>query len=487
MKEVGKTIKKIIVVILTGFIISAQAAETPEIREPDMDFLDIGEVDSAKDQIYNTKDLKKEDIEKIRKKNEVIDAPVLKGGISELRAIVGKSQIIRFDLPVKRVSITKPELVDMVFLSPKEIIMNGKSGGETTLIIWGEEGEPVFFNLFVENRNLNFLKEVEKIAPNEDITIDFIDSGSDSGLKVMLKGKLSSSIIKGKIEDIAEAYGYSLIDLAETLTPQVLLEVKIVEMGKTKNKNRGYEFKQGLYDYVDFTEEISGTDWIIKTLDETIGEGPTDDAIIHELISGFKRSNLQATSFTTDGALSHWRALPNSDLAIKLNAAESEGLVKILSEPRVMVVHEETATFTSGNKIAVPSGVNELGQQQYTYEQVGTTIEITPKVLEKTERVILSISAEISEIDKAAETDVGPGFLTREGNTKVEVANNQTTIITGLVRKTERTTRTKFPFLSNLPYIGKLFDSVTANDDETELMIFVTPTIVKPDLAREEW
>ena len=480
----------LLLAVMLSVFSMAYAIEDSDIRELNSDFLDIDEniINPQGDFIYNSGDVVKKS-QKFMEDKEIINAPVLKGGISELRAIVGKSQIVRFDEPVKRISITKPELVDMVFLSPQEVIMNGKTGGETTVIIWGEGKEPVFFNLFVENNNLNFIKEVRKIAPNEDIEIDFIDSGSDNNLKIVLKGKISSSTIKEKIGKLAKAYGYTIVDLAETLEPQVMLEVKIVEMGKTKGKGRGYEFKKGIFDYIEHAESLSGQNFQANT-----GAGITEDPwlvdeALENLVNGLLGTGeefggvLSGTVFDKAGGLSTWKVFPDRNLSLQLTAAESEGLVKILSEPSIMTINGNTANFTSGSEVPVPAGVDELGNIQYEYTTVGTTINITPIILEEAERILLDISAQISEIDNSISSSAGPGFNTRNSSTKVEVANNHTTVITGLVRKSQTKSKTQFPFLSNLPFIGKLFDNVTESSDDTELMIFVTASIVKTGFA----
>lgn len=485
----NRLVKIIIVLALISTITmveSGKALEKPGIRELNSDFLELDRniIDPQNDLIYDSSNVIENSQNYKTEDREVVKAPVLKGGISELRAIVGKSQIIRFDEPVRRISITRPELVDMIFLSPREIIMNGKTGGETTVIVWGEGKDPVFFNLFVENNNLNFIKEVKKVAPNENIEIDFVDTGADSGLKVMLSGKISSSIIRDRIQSIADAYGYGIVDLTETLEPQVMLEVRIVELGKTKGKSRGYNFKQGIFDYIQHTETLSGHDFTTPGGDEPWLVDEAIQNLIDGVEYGKEFANRLAGFNFSGGSLNSWNAFPGSNLAVQLNAAESEGLIKIVSEPRVMVVNGESASFTSGNEVPVPSGVDELGNQQFTYEDVGLSIEITPQILEKSERILLDISAELSEIDNATSTESAFGFLTRQGQTKVEIANNHTTVITGLVRKTQNTTKTKFPYLSNLPVVGSLFDSVTASNDDTELMIFVTASIVKPDLAR---
>ena len=151
-----------------------------------------------------------------------------------------------------------------------------------------------------------------------------------------------------------------------------------------------------------------------------------------------------------------------------------------------MVINKQQATFNSGSQIPIPTGTDELGNTQYEYTNIGTQITITPTILEESERILLDISAIVSEIDTSIEVNGGPGLNTRESKTKVEIANNATTVITGLVRKSESKTVSKLPMLSNLPVIGSMFNNITSANDDTELMIFVTASIVKPDLVKGE-
>lgn len=478
----------------------AHAQIKPKIRELDTNVLDIDEniKNTGNNPIYSTESMRNDYGKYTKgKEKDIINAPVLKGGISELHATVGKSQIVRFDEPVVQISITNPELIDIRPLSStKEFLVSGKQGGETTVIIWGESGEPVFFNLFVDNDNYKIVDEIRKLAPNENLDIDFIDSGRSTGLQVVLKGRLSSSILREKIDNIIKAYGHKMVDLTETLEPQVLLEVRIVELGKSKNKNRGYEFKRGLFDYLNLAESASGNTvnlflggeeldnpWFKDIAWSLLGKGGVMGTPKGNLVQ-VEKASLSGMSYDGNGTLGAWKAIPGSNLAYKLEAAESEGIVKTLSEPRVMVVNKHQATFNSGSQIPIPTGTDELGNIQYEYTNIGTQISITPTILEESERILLDISATVSEIDSSIVVNGGPGLNTRESKTKVEIANNATTVITGLVRKSESKTITKLPMLSNLPVVGNLFNNISSSNDDTELMIFVTASIVKPDLVK---
>ena len=113
----------------------------------------------------------------------------------KLYAIVGKSQLLKFDEEVSRVSITEPQYADIVLLSPKELLLNGKKSGRTSLIFWGENNQPVFFNLIVQQDADAFLQAVEEIAPNENANLIFTDDG------VILSGHISSTGTKDKIKN----------------------------------------------------------------------------------------------------------------------------------------------------------------------------------------------------------------------------------------------------------------------------------------------
>ena len=156
-----------------------------------------------------------------------------------LDAIVGKSQIVNFDIPVKRISIADPTLADIVILTSKQLMINGKKPGSTSLIFWSDSSSPVFYNLNVQQNADEFIKAVEYIAPNEDISIIFNDNGA------VLSGKVSTSATRKKIQDLANAYKINLVDMSESATKQVLLEVKVAEVSKNFSRNLGTGFSIG--------------------------------------------------------------------------------------------------------------------------------------------------------------------------------------------------------------------------------------------------
>ncbi len=158
----------------------------------------------------------------------------------KLYGMVGKSQILNFDTGIKRVSIADPNIADVVVVSPQQLIVNGKKTGSTSLIFWGKNSaSPVFYNLIVQQDADSFLEAVNMIAPNEDITIIFNNSGA------VMSGFISSASIREQIQNLAKAYEVNLTDLTESPTKQVLLEVRVTEASKNFTRDLGVELGLG--------------------------------------------------------------------------------------------------------------------------------------------------------------------------------------------------------------------------------------------------
>lgn len=410
------------------------ASISAEVDKPQIRGLDIDPVSIESDEYL----FEKEQVEPIEEFDQTAS---LNGGVTQLAGVVGKSQFIRFDEKVKRISITNPELADLILLSPKEMILNGKAAGETSLILWGESNEPIFFDLMVKVDSKAFVNAVNKIAPDEEIQMDFTSNS------VVITGSVSSTDLKAKIANLAKAYALELVDLAESPTNQVVLEVKIVEASKAVQKTLSSTFSDS----------------------NAVGIG----------------TNTKGVSF--DGTMSGFKFFsykPTSDFQLDLMAAEQKGKVRILAEPKLLTANGKQASFNSGQEVPIPSGVGQGGNVGYEYKSIGVNVSFTPQILIKSRRVMLEVAPEVSEIDSTATVaqsggGTALGFKTRSVNTTVELADGETLVIAGLYKKTDNETDTLVPILGDIPIIGKLFKNSDYRKDDTELMIFVTPRIVE--------
>lgn len=352
---------------------------------------------------------------------------------AKLYAVVGKTQLIKFDEPVKRISITDPSCADLVLLSPKELLLNGKKAGRTSLLFWGNSEKPVFFNLVIQQDTDAVIQAIEQIAPNENIKYNFTDDG------LILSGKVSSTATKNNIENVIKAYNVKLVDLIESPTKQVLLEVKIAEATRNFTKTLASQF--------------------------TAGE------------TGSNYSSLHNFSFASEGKMIF--SSPDTNMNLIVTAGETKGLIKILAEPKLLAIDGKQGSFNVGQQVPYPSGVAMSGTTSYSFKDTGVVLNFTPTILEKSNRVILKLAPEVSEIDESLGTKYGTvGFKTRKIDTTVELADGETLVIAGLLSHTTASDDTTVPGLGQIPGLGLLFSSIKRTKSDTELVIFITPKIV---------
>ena len=395
------------------------------------------------------------------------DAMIVKNAFCDnnekLYAVVGKSQILNFDTPVKRISIADPNLADIVILTSKQLMVNGKKTGSTSLIFWGEDKTPVFYNLVIRQDVDEFLKADDYIAPNEDISIIFNDNGA------VLSGRVSTTATRKKINDLAKAYNINLVDMTESASKQVLLEVKVAEVTKNFTRNLGTGFSIGNNSKF---QQAGGS---------MSGDG------------GFATDALPLGKFSrvlVDNGVKYFFSNKAGDIAFELQAAETKGDAQILAEPKLLAVDGEEASFNVGNEVPVPSDMGQYGQIAYDFKKTGVILNFTPTIMEKTGRIKLKLAPEVSEIDRASgvvdtqNAVVIPGFKTRKVETTVELMDGETLVIAGLLNNTSSKTNNQVPFLGDIPIIGVLFKTIEDAKNDTELMIFITPRIVDAPVAR---
>jgi len=376
--------------------------------------------------------------------NETKKLNLIKDNNKKLYSVVGKTQILKFDKNVKRISIANPELVDIVLLSPKQIILNGKKAGRTSLVFWSSENaNPVFYNLVVENDSDAFVQAVQEMAGNDDINITFNDDGA------VLTGHVSSTATKKKIEELAKAYNIKLLNLAESTTKQVLLEVKVTEASRQFAKNLSSSFG--------------------------VGDGVTSNDIskvVFGPVTGAVSTGLQYI-FTNNSA----------NLAWQLDLAETKGNAKILAEPKLLVTDGSKASFNVGTEVPVPSQMGQYGNISYEFKNTGVILEFTPTIMEQSRRVLLRLTPEVSEVDESVSVvQPGggsiPGFKTRKVDTTVELNDGETLVIAGLFNQKSSSSRSQVPLIGNIPIIGWLFSSLSDTKSDNELLIIITPRIV---------
>lgn len=313
------------------------------------------------------------------------------------------------------------------------------------------------------------LSEVEMASGDLQTEIVTVNYARASDLVTQVKGVLSqkgavsadprtnSFIIKDIKSGIEDAK--RLIERLDSQTSQVLIEAKIVEA--TDNFSRSLGIQWG-GKYTSDSNTVTGG--------ASLSTAPSGNNFA---------VNLPATDPTSGIGLSIGSINRNLLLDVQLSAAEKKGQVKIVSSPNVTTVNNKPAKVSSGIRYKVKSTV-VAGTTTYQSEDVKaeTSLTVTPQI-SADDHILLTIDASRDEPDFSRLVDGVPGVITKNAATTVLVKDGETTVIGGLYRTSKSTTDSSVPFLSKIPVLGWLFKSRSRAEDNEELLIFITPRIIK--------
>jgi pilus assembly protein CpaC len=377
--------------------------------------------------------------------------------------------VIDTPVAIKRVSLANPDIADTVVISPRQIYLTGKAVGTTNLTLWGgDDRVSTIFDVTVSS-DLSQLKEkLQEILPGENIRVN---AANDS---VTLSGEVSSAANLSQALAVTEAFApKKVVNLAQVAgVHQVMLEVRVAEMSRSLARRLGINFsivRQGDGFGVSMLNNLTGIAGTLSSIAEPAG------APFAQSLSSSINALLRFT-----GSDRTW--------TVFIDALKENGLVKILAEPTLVTLNGQEARFLAGGEFPVPVP-QQFNVITITYKQFGVGLSFTPTVLSD-DKISLRVAPEVSDLDFSTavvlQGFVVPGLTTRRASTVIELANGQSFAIAGLLRETVREAVAKFPVLGDIPILGALFRSTSFQKNESELIIIVTPHLVKPlDMAKQ--
>ncbi len=378
----------------------------------------------------------------------------------EYQLTAGKSVVIQTPVEVKRVSVGNPEIADFVLLSPTEIYTTAKAVGTTNLTVWAGGRVLAIYDLTVAV-DLNPLKEaLYRIMPQEkELRVNAVKEAVTLSGRVTDSRNMERALVlarsfapKGKVNNLVEVGGVH----------QVMLEVRVAEISRSTTKRLGINFN-----YIKNNGEFG-----FSLLGGLTGfEFDDDEAkmLISPAVNALFRFNSGNTTWTGF-----------------VDALKADGLAKVLAEPTLIALSGQTASFLAGGEFPIP--VPDDNGITITYKEFGVGLNFTPTVL-GAERINIRVTPEVSELDFSNAVQfsgyVAPGLTTRRATTTIELKDGQSFAVAGLLRENIVEDVQKFPILGDIPILGALFRSERFQKYETELIIVVTPKLVKPlDMAR---
>jgi pilus assembly protein CpaC len=379
----------------------------------------------------------------------------------ELDVPVNKSQVIKTDRAYSKALVGNPEIADIVPLDATSLYVLGKKNGTTSLTIYDRSNRLLaVLDVAVGPDVMTLKRQLNELMPGDDVAARI---SNDS---VILEGTVSSAVAADRAVQIAETYapGKVVNLLGIGSAQQVMLEVRFTEVRRSAVKQLGLSWFVG-----SDGGKLGGA---IGNGAGITGEGPpTLDAI------GGSFAVISRT----------FRAF-GENFNVTLDALERKGVVTTLAEPTLVALSGETASFLAGGEFPIPvvqGGTTGGSSNAITVEfkPFGVSLAFTPTVL--ADGVInLVVQPEVSSIDTAASVSIGnltiPGLQTRRAKTVLELRDGESFAMAGLIRKDFNDTIRQVPLLGSIPIIGTLFRSTGFQNDQTELVIIVTPRLVKP-------
>jgi pilus assembly protein CpaC len=387
---------------------------------------------------------------------------------------VGKSIFVRTDFPVRRVSVGDPKVLEVVVLGSSEMQFVATSLGVTNVILWDPAGSPAaVVDVSTGTSYTRIERRLREVLGQDGIRVE------SAGDAVILAGSVASPVHAERAAAIARAFFPGKKDDAPKVVSalevggnqQVMLEITVAEMNRTIGKRLTANWSVAIRDgskLFGFHSLLGG----LTALDErAVSLSP---ASIAQELTFTDRIDLVGT-FINDG-----KFLFDSFIEF----ATERGLAKVLAKPTLLARSGQKASFLAGGEVPIPvaQGGN-FGAITVEFKKFGVGVEFAPTVLGP-DRIYLEVAPEVSEPDFTLGTSSGgvvtPGFITRRASTSIELGDGQSYAIAGLLQDNIRETVEKYPGLGDIPVLGALFRSQSFRRNETELVIIVTPRLVKP-------
>lgn len=375
----------------------------------------------------------------------------------------GTGTLVRLSAPMTDVFVANDQIADVQVRSSTQLYVFGKTSGETTIYATTKGGRVAYAATVRVGSNTGSLGEMMRLAmPDAAIQVTPMNN------LVLLTGTVASPGDVEEAQRLVQAYVGATTQVVSRLrsaTPlQVALRVKIAEVNRTLLKEVGvnllgfgknFSIAQGEGIYVPPAGEVPDAD------KDATGQ------VIRSIIG------------TTVGIQ---KSLFGLDIISRLQLAETDGLVTTLAEPTLTALSGETASFLAGGEFPVPIS-QSLGSVTIEYKQYGVGLAFTPFVLADG-RISMRVRPEVSELSSEGSIRLNgfnvPALTTRRAETTVELGSGQSFMIAGLLRNSNMNNIDKAPFLGDIPILGALFRSTSYRRQETELVIIVTPYLVRP-------
>ena len=388
-----------------------------------------------------------------------------------LHVLVGRSVVVSMQTRLKRVLASNPAVIEAVPTSPTQVVVEAKSAGNSSLILWDETDHSRMLEVMVDLDVAGLRTAIEQAYPNQTI-----QAQADQG-RIILSGTVPSQHVVEDLLKMAAAYSKDVVNSLVVVGPherQILLEVKFAEVDRTKLDQLGFNF---------FSTGAGNTIGTISTqqfgaiggsgggpLSVTQATGPTTPG---------------STTFGLSNLLNIFLFRPDIHFGATIQALQAKNVLQILAEPNLLALNGKKASFLAGGEFPFPvvQGGQNIGAVTIQFRPFGVRLDFVGEINE--DNVIrLQVAPEVSTLDYANAVTISgftvPAIATRRADTEIELKDGESFGIAGLMDQRVIAQLNRIPGIGDIPILGELFRSKSVQRNNTELMVLVTPHVVDP-------
>ncbi len=394
-----------------------------------------------------------------------ISVSISNASVSRMEVRLGSTLTVRTNRAFSDLVVGNPNVADIVPLTEQSLYIQGKSLGLTNISIYDDAKNLLgIIEIKVQYDFAEVGAAVRAAAPGSAISV------SNVGNKIRLSGQVADAIQLARVMEVAQQYSEDPVINALTVRSpqQVALEVRVLEASRQIGRDLGIN-------------------WFGRSTTSIFKSGsrgqvaPNDDTGLLQHVLGSGASAVQQGALPFGTLVANVLSISGLNIDVLIDALEGKGLVRRLAQPNLTTISGEAARFHVGGEVPIQTAVSNSGgvATSTDYRPFGVRLEFVPTVLDGS-RINLRVMTEVSDIDNSIDVNGNPGFTSRRAETVIELRDGQSFGLAGLLETVNARDIQQLPWLGQVPVLGALFRSTSFQKRETDLVIVVTPRLVRP-------
>jgi pilus assembly protein CpaC len=387
-------------------------------------------------------------------------APQVPGQIERVSLTAGRSTILTTDFDIVRIAVTNPAIADATVVQPRQILVDGKAPGTVSLIVWSATDQR-YYDLAVDPAVTTLQQQLLVLFPTEDIRVNATDEA------IILSGTVSGNPVSLRAAEIAQASSAKMKVINMLQLPggqesqQVMLQVRFAEVNRRAVTELGASF--------------------FVSRPNAAGRSSTQQFAAPGFETGDDRA--EPLDFVFGDFLNLFFLQRDEGVGALIKALQSRGFFQSLAEPNLIAYNGQEASFLAGGEIPIPivQGAGGNSAVSVQYKEFGIRLTFRPTIAGDVIR--LMVRPEVSSLDFGNGITLQgfriPALSTRRAETNVELRDGQSFAIAGLLDNITQEDAAGIPILSRIPILGNLFKSKAERTERTELMVLITPRLVR--------